>query len=247
MTTVEDVEKGCKRTVHPRPYSYLTRSDAAREHDDYRAQMKLISNALDLAQRPERDLFNVQGQQHRGSCEWLTTSEDFPTWLNCGFGRDDLDIGPSATTQVSQPPRFLWLKGPPGSGKSIVSGHVVKYLDSNNLDCSYFFKNNAKATVTPLLLNLAYQMAESNYEVRQIFLTMIRNGEEVNTQDHTVIWNNIFLGRLFKIPLSQPQFWVIDALDECLSKSLTALVQMFAKIDSTVCSEFSSVVVRMHV
>ena len=197
--------------------------------------MKLISNALDLTQRPERDLLNMQGQQHKGSCEWLTTSEGFQTWLNCDYSRDDLDHEPLDTSQISQPPRFLWLKGPPGSGKSIASGHVIKYLDSNNLDCSYFFfKSNAKATVTQLLLNLAYQMAESNYDVRQIFLTMIRDGEEVNTQDHTVIWNNIFLGRLFKISFSQPQFWVIDALDECLSKSLTSLIQMFAKIDSTV-------------
>lgn len=197
--------------------------------------MKLISNALDIAQRPERDLLNMLGQQHRGSCEWLTTSEGFQTWLNCDYGHDKSDFEPFDTTQISQPSRFLWLQGPPGSGKSIASGHVVKYLDSNNLDCSYFFfKNNAKATVTQLLLNLAYQMAESNYEIRHIFLALIRDGEEVNTQDHTVIWNNIFLGRLFKMSFSQPQFWVIDALDECPSKSLTTLVHMLAKIDSAV-------------
>ena len=197
--------------------------------------MKLISNALDIAQRPKRDLLNNLDQLHKGSCEWLTTSEGFQTWLASDFSHDSLDVEPLDTTQISQPPRFLWLNGPPGSGKSIATGHVVKYLDSNNLDCSYFFfKNNAKATVTQLLLNLAYQMAESNYEVRHIFLAMISGGEEVNTQDHTVIWNNIFIGRLFKVAFSQPQFWVIDALDEFPSKSLTTLIHMFAKINPAV-------------
>lgn len=197
--------------------------------------MKLISNALGIERRPEQDLLINLGQQHKGSCEWLTTSEGFQTWLACDASHNNLDIETLDKTQTSQSPRFLWLNGPPGSGKSIASGHVVKYLDSINLDCSYFFfKNNAKATVTKLLLNLAYQMAESNYEVRHIFLALIHDGEEVNTQDHTVIWNNIFLGRLFKISFSQPQFWVIDALDECPSKSLTTLIQMLAKIDAAV-------------
>lgn len=85
------------------------------------------------------------------------------------------------------PPRFLWLNGPPGSGKSVVSGQVIKYLTSYNLDCCYFFfKNDAKATVTKLLLSLAYQVADVNIEAREALLTMIQNGDHVNTQDHTV-------------------------------------------------------------
>ncbi|KAK1450608.1 hypothetical protein CCUS01_02064 [Colletotrichum cuscutae] len=130
---------------------------------------------------------------------------------------------------------FLWLNGAPGSGKSVVSGHVIEYLQSYNLDCSYFFfKNDAKATVTQMLLSLAYQMTECNFEARQNFLSMIQNGDEVNTQDHTVIWNTLFLGRLFKIQYPQPHFWVIDALDECGKKSLVSLVQKFSKIEPSV-------------
>lgn len=63
---------------------------------------------------------------------------------------------------------------------------------------------------------------------------MIENGNGVNTQDHTVIWNNIYLGRIFKTQFSKPQFWIIDALDECPSKSLSALIQMVAKVDDRV-------------
>lgn len=63
---------------------------------------------------------------------------------------------------------------------------------------------------------------------------MIENGNGAHPQDHTVIWNNIYLGRIFKTQFSKPQFWIIDALDECPSKSLSAFIQMFAKVDNRV-------------
>ena len=116
-----------------------------------------------------------------------------------------------------------------------MSGQVIKYLSSYNLDCCYFFfKNDTKATVTDLLLNLAFQMAEVNIEAREALLAMINNGDDVNTQDHTVIWNSLFIGRLFKIQFSQPLFWVIDALDECPKMSLMSLIQKMAKMDAAI-------------
>ena len=194
------------------------------------AQMKLIAKALDMAHHPENDLSRVQDQCHPGTCGWLTEDPGFQRWLGFDVGHD-FGIGPS----TQSPPRFLWLNGPPGSGKSVVSGQVIKYLSSYNLDCCYFFfKSDTKATVTELLLSLAYQMAEVNIEAREALLTMINNGDDVNTQDHTVIWNNLFIGRLFKIQFSQPLFWVMDALDECPKMSLVSLIQKMAKMDAAI-------------
>lgn len=181
--------------------------------------MKAICDALEIVHQPEEDLITILDKLHTGSCEWLTEHNDFQRWLACD--QDD--------------PRFLWLSGLPGSGKSMASGNVVRYLQSSGLDCAYFFcKSSTMASVAQMLLSLAFQMATSNFEVRRMLLQMIQDGEGINTQDHTVIWYSIFLGRLFKIGFSQPQFWIIDALDECPSRALPALLQMFAKIESTV-------------
>ncbi|KAK4211569.1 hypothetical protein QBC37DRAFT_11651 [Rhypophila decipiens] len=208
------------------------------------AEMKAIAKALAITNQPESDLLRIQDQCHPGTCEWLTEDPGFQRWLGLEGDHDScpgtpeigpLDTKPRSRVQGQPPPRFLWLNGPPGSGKSVVSGQVVKYLNLYNLDCNYFFfKNDTKATITSLLLGLAYQMAEVSLEARQMFLALIENGDEINTKDHTVIWNSLFLGRLFKVNFSQPLYWVIDALDECPKKSLTSLIQKFAKINGTI-------------
>ncbi|KAL2149706.1 hypothetical protein VTH82DRAFT_8358 [Thermothelomyces myriococcoides] len=219
-TTIEDIE----------------RSFAAERFDSHRSQMKQIAQAFDVAERADGDFIRMLDKLHAGSCEWLTSHEAFHDWLQCDSSDPDaavkaLTFGPSKPT-----PRFLWLNGPPGSGKSVASGHVIKYLQSYNLDCAYFFfKNNEKPSLTQFLLSIALQMAESNFQIRHTFLDMIQEGETVDIHsDHVMVWNNIFLGRIFKMALSQPQYWVIDALDECQPRLMSTLISMFSRIEPTV-------------
>lgn len=192
--------------------------------------MNQISEALDTYQRPEKDLLVLSERMHKGTCEWLTQHHDFITWMDVG---DAQDYGPASPSVSSHKlTRVFWLYGPPGSGKSVAAGHVIKHLTSYNLDCNYFFfKNDSKTSITNLLLSLAFQMAESNFEIRQTILTMLRNGESINTQDSAVIWNSLFLGRLLKVQFTQPFFWIIDGLDECPKKSLASLIQKLSRID----------------
>lgn len=194
--------------------------------------MKIIADALDISHQPSRDLLSVSEKLHQGTCEWITQHKDFHRWLDIAdySSWGTLDHG-SHDTQ----PRILWLSGPPGSGKSVTTSHVVKYLTSFNMDCCYFFfKNDTKLGIASLLISLAYQMAEFSFEIRQVFLSMISNGETVNTQDHTVIWNNLFQGRLFQVHFTQPFYWVIDGLDECPKKSLVSLIQVFSRLEARI-------------
>lgn len=196
-------------------------------------QLNQVAEALDTYQRPEKDLLALSERLHKGTCEWLTQHYDFVTWMNVG---DAQDYGPASPSVSSyKQTRVFWLYGPPGSGKSVAAGHVIKHLTSFNLDCNYFFfKNDSKTSITSLLLSLAFQMAESNFEIRQTILTMLRNGESIYTQDSAVIWNSLFLGRLLKVQFTQPLFWIIDGLDECPKKSLASLIQKFSRIDPSV-------------
>ena len=218
------------------PEVNLTIIDIADKFENHRAQMKQIAQAFDVAERPDADFIRMQDKLHTGSCEWLTEHSSFRDWLQC----DIMDANPTIKAITSGPsnmvPRFLWLNGPPGSGKSVASGHVIRYLESFNLDCAYFFfKSNEKPSLTQLLLSMALQMAESNFQIRHTFLAMMEEGESIDSHsDHIMVWNNIFLGRIFKMALSQPQYWVIDALDECSSRPLATLMSMFARIEPTV-------------
>lgn len=199
--------------------------------------MKQIAQAFDVAERPDGDFIRMLDKIHTGSCEWLTSHPAFQDWLQC----DPMDTANSNIKAITSgpskmTPRFLWLNGPPGSGKSVASGHVIKYLESYNLDCAYFFfKSNEKPSLTQFLLSMALQMAETNFQIRHTFLAMMEEGETIDSHsDHIMVWNSVFLGRIFKMALSQPQYWVIDALDECQTRALTTLMSMFSRIEPTV-------------
>ncbi|AEO61999.1 hypothetical protein MYCTH_2312871 [Thermothelomyces thermophilus ATCC 42464] len=219
-TTIEEIEK----------------SFAADKFENHRSQMKQIAQAFDVAERPDGDFIRMLDKLHTGSCEWLTSHEAFHDWLECDPGDPDATVKAITSGPFKPTPRFLWLNGPPGSGKSVASGHVIKYLQSYNLDCAYFFfKSNEKPTLTQFLLSIALQMAESNFQIRHTFLAMMEEGETIDSHsDHVMVWNNIFLGRIFKMALSQPQYWVIDALDECQPRLLGTLMSMFSRIEPTV-------------
>ncbi len=49
-----------------------------------------------------------------------------------------------------------------------------------------------------------------------------------------MIWNRLFADNIFKTAFTSPQFWVIDALDECASSSLNILLHMLSKIPRSV-------------
>lgn len=194
--------------------------------------MKTIADALDTSHQPSRDLLTVSEKLHQGTCEWITQHKNFHRWVDIA---DSSSWGTLDHGRHDTQPRILWLSGPPGSGKSVTTSHVVKYLTSFNMDCCYFFfKNDTKLGIASLLLSMAYQMAEFSSEIRQVFLSMISNGETINTQDHTVIWNNLFQGRLFQVNFTQPFYWVIDGLDECPKKSLVSLIQVFSRLEARI-------------
>ncbi|KAI0191109.1 WD40 repeat-like protein [Astrocystis sublimbata] len=199
---------------------------------EYREQLVSISKAFENAQRPLPDLYATQtpSKYHEGSCQWLTRDEKFTRWLD---PETELEANKlQSDTQRVSDCRFLWLYGPPGSGKSIASGHAISFLESHNFDvCYYFFKAGSSSTVAMLLLSLAYQMAEANLEIRHQLFNLINQGVVVNCNDYPVIWNTLFLGCIFKTPFLQTQYWVIDALDECPQESRNNLLHMLMRIN----------------
>ncbi|KAI1821720.1 hypothetical protein F4861DRAFT_445652 [Xylaria intraflava] len=211
-STIHDIEKNCNS---PR-------------NEKQKFQMKNIAKLLGLQWRPATDLLEHAEKQHEGSCEWITDSDEFYEWLNSDYTFHSL----ATDRRCSEVPQLLWLTGPPGSGKSVATSHVVKYLQACNLDCSFHFfrqRDREKPVLSELLKSLAYQMAESNSEVRRRLHEMLENEGNLTTDDHSTVWNTIFKNCVLETSFSQPQFWVLDSLDECSSKTVSSLVLLLAK------------------
>lgn len=127
----------------------------------------------------------------------------------------------------------MWLSGNPASGKSVLSGYVVDYLQEQCLGHSYFFFKHGRETtssVSDCLRSLAYQMACSNFEVRKTLLALHADGVFVGKDNERAVWRKLFLEGVLQAKLTQPHYWVIDALDEC-SKAQSFL-SIFGSIES---------------
>ncbi|CAI4213378.1 unnamed protein product [Parascedosporium putredinis] len=205
-----------------------------RRRDEYRSQMKKVAALLRVDQRPDAVLLATNEKQHPGSCQWLTESQAFQEWVdNPVDGWEEL--GPlEDPLEGEKRPKILWLDGRPGTGKSVAAGHVIRYLQSCNLDCSFYFfehKNKSGSTIAAFLRSLAFQMAESNFEIRRAVVSMAEDDIRINHDDHHMLWTSLFTERILKVEHTRPQYWVIDAVDECSSKGMPALVSMLSNLD----------------
>ncbi|KAL1835925.1 hypothetical protein VTJ49DRAFT_5861 [Mycothermus thermophilus] len=215
LRTVEDLEK-----------DYLSR-----HQDKIKADMKTIAAFLEVEGPPEADLLSISEKQLSGTCSWLTGHPNFSIWLSGSTEDKSNNTLPSSAR--GQRPRFLWVHGPPGSGKSVMCSHVIRFLQKGNFDCYYYFLkhgNTEVSTPSALLRSLAFQMALRNLNIQKDILTMVENHERISHDDHNKIWNDIFMGHIFKTSFSSPQFWVIDALDECPNKTLNTLLNLLSRI-----------------
>ncbi|RYO76864.1 hypothetical protein DL766_009970 [Monosporascus sp. MC13-8B] len=171
-----------------------------------RDDLLALSRFLGVSSAPEDDLMAHDFQKHPGSCEWFTQGKTFQQW------------GDGMTSKV------LWLRGRPGAGKSVLSSHVISHLCARSLDCSYYFfaeGDKSKAGINPFLRSMAWQMAVLHPEAFSEICYLSNNWQDtpIDRVDHSPVWRDVFSTALLKVRLKKPQYWVIDALDECRNGS----------------------------
>ncbi|KAK4251417.1 hypothetical protein C7999DRAFT_10897 [Corynascus novoguineensis] len=161
-----------------------------------------LAQFLGVPADPEDDLQTHAAAKIPGSCQWLTEKDCYQSWM------------------MSKRPAFLWLQGRPGAGKSILSSHVVGDLRNSGLNVCFFFfraRDDAKSTADSCLRSLAWQMARMHPDIFSRLKSIMseskeRIGEKVGS--HT-LWQRVFVSGILTVTLNKPQFWVIDAMDEC--------------------------------
>ncbi|OHF03615.1 hypothetical protein CORC01_00934 [Colletotrichum orchidophilum] len=156
-----------------------------------------------------------------GTGEWLTNSQSYKDWL---LGEDT---------------GLLWIKGIPGSGKSVLASSIVKELSANNPGCPilyFFFRQIIDANHEPVALLrdwldqvLVYspplQKKLKGYVVKEGYRDKTRSLATMSMQD---LWEDL---RLAFSGLPGKVYCVADALDE-MDRGNDAFLQALAELGS---------------
>ncbi|OJD13314.1 hypothetical protein AJ78_06218 [Emergomyces pasteurianus Ep9510] len=196
----------------------LTESGRRLKEQKKYEQMKALREYLGVSSAPKEDLTIVQDARLSGTCEWLPTATSYLQWrMIC-----------------TNSPAIYWLSGNPGAGKSVLAGYAVDLLEEAGSSVSYFFfkfGDESKSQLSTCLRSIAFQMASRNEQMKDMLLAMHSDGIDFDNGDERTIWRKIFLSGIFQENLS-PQYWVIDALDEC-ADFVSFFGPMLAKLDTS--------------
>ncbi|OBT74634.1 hypothetical protein VF21_06396 [Pseudogymnoascus sp. 05NY08] len=172
------------------------------ESDVSKFQRQQLTKLTGVSEPPIDELCSLEDVRVPGSGQWLVSNEVYVSWQ----------------TEHAAKRRIFCLTAKPGSGKSVLSGHVINNLQEQKLSCCYYFfrhRNATKSKISGCLRSLAYQMASSNNSILERLCEVQQESTSWEQWDEKMIWRKLFLGCIFKERSSVLQFWVIDALDEC--------------------------------
>ncbi|KAL2204292.1 hypothetical protein CC79DRAFT_1277034 [Sarocladium strictum] len=168
--------------------------------DQVRSQTRLLQTFLGMKDAPE-----LVDTGCIGSCRWIEERVDFQNWREW-YPQDSSGYEPA----------YYVVTANPGAGKTVLAAHIISQLQDFNLECAFhFFGVKGAQSLGALLRSLAYQMAVSNSTVRDVLIKLCNEGATFDKDDARVIWNKIFKKGIFQERILSPQYWVIDAVDEC--------------------------------
>jgi WD40 repeat protein len=186
-----------------------------RRETDY-AQQQWLNDSLGVDDSPDDDYVRVDSFRMPGSCAWIAEKEAYQRW------RD------------SPGPQIYWITAKPGTGKSVLSGYVIEHLKDSGQNCIFYFfmyGDKSKSNIGLFLRSMAWQMSSMHSEVFDFLLKTCKKDSQLAKADYRTIWRKLFLEGIFKLALSRPVYWVIDALDEC--KNDSELVPLLVKAAET--------------
>ena len=167
-------------------------------------QQQWLNDSMAVYDAPEDDYLRVDSLRIPGSCEWIATTDKYQQW------RDFPD------------PRLYWVTAKPGAGKSVLSGYVINHLKDKGHDCAFYFfsfNDKSKSNISSFLRSMAWQMASTHTELFDILVKICKRDPQLAKADYRTIWRKIFLDGFFRLPMSHPQYWIVDALEECRTDS----------------------------
>ena len=188
----------------------LSRREIGYEH------RRFLNSFLGLSDAPVNDLMHADMIRMPGTCEWLLKKEGFQQWRDGGTNK------------------IYWISAQPAAGKSVIAGSVITHLQDLNQECFYYFfkySNQNNSTINSFLRSIAWQTASTSPSICDHFIHINQEGGELVNLDFRTVWRKLFLEGIFRVRFEAPQYWVIDALDEC--RESHELVQLLLRIEET--------------
>lgn len=106
-------------------------------------------------------------------------------------------------------------------------------LDLGKYSSYYYFRfgDAKKRGLSGMLRSLAYQMASQIEEYREELYKLFQSGLDLDKAEWRTIWQRVFVSCLFKMQISSPLFWILDALDEAENEN--AIITILSQISSS--------------
>ncbi|RFU35461.1 hypothetical protein B7463_g884, partial [Scytalidium lignicola] len=167
--------------------------------------LRRIQAMLGTTGSPNEDRAFYKSARDESSCQWILKDPRFDQWLK----------------NSNNQPHILWIHGPQGSGKSVLSSFLIDHLSNlPTSNCQYFyfrFNDQAKVSLEAMLRSIAYQAACQFPDFRQILDLLAEDGTILHTKVLPYLWEVLIEKGLATIKYSNPVYWVIDSLDESSS------------------------------
>ncbi|KFY76789.1 hypothetical protein V499_03666 [Pseudogymnoascus sp. VKM F-103] len=183
------------------------------------AQQKEMMDRLRFKQMDAR-LLTLKTAQAK-TCRWLLKNGHYKDWIN--------------TTKISEHHGFFWIKGKPGTGKSIMMKFLfweAKKSMKGSIVMSFFFNargGDLEKSTTGLYRSLLLQLLEKAPETRHILDYYGTSG--FNAIKETSDWPDEMLKEAFTRALEklgeQRIVCYIDALDECPEDDVRDMISFF--------------------
>lgn len=169
--------------------------------------VKHLSQILGQEDASQEDLlFFRDSRMVAHSCNWIYDKEGFDWWSG----------DPDDTMQTSNV-RYLWLKGKPAMGKSVLMSAVIDKMHSEGKVCAYYFfrfNNALRRTTKAFMLSVIAQLAISVPEFYERLVEIDQDHATIHSMSTRILWQKVFVDTLFELPLEQPWYLVLDGLDE---------------------------------
>ena len=141
------------------------------------------------------DLHKFREEQLEGTCEWIDDDKLISSWLS------------SASTKSS----LLWISGGPGTGKTILSAHIISELQHCHPTAYFFCKSDdqRKQITTAVLQNWIWQLVHDS----PILPEPITSPSDECQSPSSLILSRTLLGLQQYL---QRSYLIVDGLDECI-------------------------------
>lgn len=160
--------------------------------------------------------------------KWILDVPEFKAFTN------DIDTDDGASVSPS-PCRLLWIKGPAGTGKTMLLLGIIRELSERsvalNPGIAHFFFQNADNTVNSSMAavrSLVWMLLHQQPHLLRHLRDKYENTQPSFVGRHAFIGLCKVLQNMLRDPELEPVYFIVDALDEC-DDGLPELIDLIAR------------------